>query len=247
MDKNSIKSIILEIRGGAGGDEGSIFAGDLARMYQRFAEKKGWSFKMLEESAGTKTFKAKISGDGTYEAFKLEGGVHRVQRIPETEKQGRVHTSTATVAILPEVEPMAINIPDSDLEWNFSRAGGPGGQNVNKLETAVRLTHKPTGIVVSCRAERSQLANRETAMSMLRAQLYELEQARAVGDVDAQRRAMVGTGDRSEKIRTYNYPQDRITDHRFGAKIHDIEGVMNGNFDKIFKGIRKAKDKKKGK
>lgn len=238
-----IKKVVLEIRGGAGGDEASIFASDLARMYQRFAEKKGWSFKQVEESAGTKTFKAKISGEGAYDALKLEGGVHRVQRIPETEKQGRVHTSTATVAVLPEVEANEVNIPDSDVEWSFSRAGGPGGQNVNKLETAVRLTHKPTGIVIACRAERSQLANRETAMSMLRAQLYELEQARAVGDVDAQRRVMVGTGDRSEKIRTYNYPQDRITDHRFGAKIHDIEGVMNGNFDKILKGIRKAQKK----
>lgn len=244
-EKIGIKKLIIEIRPGAGGDEAAIFASDLARMYQRFCEAKGWKFAMLEEAVGTKTFKARVEGDGAYDAFKLEGGVHRVQRIPETEKQGRVHTSTATVAVLPEIEATEINIPDSDLEVSFSRAGGPGGQNVNKVETAVRLTHKPTGIVISSRAERSQLANRETAMSMLRAQLYELEQAKKVGDIDAQRRAMVGSGDRSEKIRTYNYPQDRITDHRFGAKIHDIEGVMNGAFDKILKGIRKASSRKK--
>jgi len=244
MDKK-INKVIIEIRAGAGGDEAAIFASDLARMYQRYSETKGWRFEKLDESQGTKTFKARVSGDGVYEAFKLEGGVHRVQRVPETEKQGRVHTSTATVAVLPEIEATEINIPDSDLEVSFSRAGGPGGQNVNKVETAVRLTHKPTGIVISSRAERSQHANREKAMTMLRAQLYEFEQAKAVGDVEAQRRAMVGTGDRSEKIRTYNFPQDRITDHRFNAKIHDLEAVINGDFGKILKKIRKVQDKKK--
>lgn len=247
MNTASINTVILEIRAGAGGDEAAIFAADLARMYQRYSETQGWKFAKLEESEGTKTFKARVKGEGAYEAFKNEAGVHRVQRVPETEKQGRVHTSTATVAVLPEIEAQAVQINDSDIEVSFSRAGGPGGQNVNKVESAVRISHKPTGIVVSCRVERSQHANRERAMTELRAQLYELQRAKEVGDVEAQRRAMVGSGDRSEKIRTYNFPQDRITDHRFNAKIHDIESIMGGDFDKILKKIRKAQSGKKKK
>ncbi len=237
--------LILEIRAGAGGDEAALFAGDLFRMYQRFSQKRGWGFSVVDASQasvdGYKTVVVRISGSGCYEALKYEAGVHRVQRVPETERQGRVHTSTATVAVLPEVEAKEIVIPDSDIEVTFSRAGGPGGQNVNKVESAVRILHKPTGIVVGSRAERAQHANREAAMSLLRAKLWEIEQQRATSGVATDRKAMVGTGDRSEKIRTYNFPDDRITDHRFGVKVHNIEDVLNGDFDKILDKINKSK------
>lgn len=241
--------LVLEIRAGAGGDEASLFAGDLLRMYQRYAVKKGWIFNIVDASEsganGYKTVIVRVAGEGCYEALRHEAGVHRVQRIPATERQGRVHTSTATVAVLPEVEAKEVVIADSDLEVTFSRAGGPGGQNVNKVESAVRITHKPTGIVVGSRAERAQHANREAAMAMLRAKLYELEQIRATSGVMADRKSMVGTGDRSEKIRTYNFPDDRITDHRFGIKVHNIEDVLNGDFDKIVSKIQKSQEGEK--
>ena len=236
--------LILEIRAGAGGDEASIFAGDLARMYQRYAAKRNWSFSILDSSEndqGYKSLTAEIKGDGCYEALKHESGVHRVQRIPKTEKAGRVHTSTASVAILPIVEAREVNISPNDLEVTFSRAGGPGGQNVNKVETAVRILHKPSGIVVASREERSQYANREKAMDVLRAKLYELEQIRAVGNIAQDRRDQIGSADRSEKIRTYNFPDDRITDHRIGKKWHNIEKIMEGEFDPIVKAFAEIK------
>jgi len=236
--------IIVEIRAGAGGDEASIFAGDLARMYQRYAAKQGWSFSILDSSEnaqGYKSLTAEVRGEGCYEALKHESGVHRVQRIPRTEKAGRVHTSTASVAILPIVEAREVNISPNDLEVTFSRAGGPGGQNVNKVETAVRILHKPSGIVVASREERSQYANREKAMDVLRAKLYELEQIRAVGNIAQDRRDQIGSADRSEKIRTYNFPDDRITDHRIGKKWHNIEKILEGEFDPIVKAFAETK------
>jgi peptide chain release factor 1 len=236
--------IILEIRAGAGGDEASIFAGDLARMYQRYAARRNWGFAVLDSSEGTiggyKTFISEIRGEGVYDDLKHESGVHRVQRIPKTEKSGRVHTSTATVAVLPIVEAQEVNLNQNDIEVTFSRAGGPGGQNVNKVETAVRILHKPTGIVVSSRSERAQNANREKAMEILRAKLYEIEQLKATGSVTDLRREQIGSADRSEKIRTYNFPDDRITDHRIGKKWHNIEDVMEGNMDGIVKAFKKA-------
>ena len=242
-----MNKIILEIRGGAGGDEAALFAGDLARMYQRYAADHGWKVTVLDTSPGTlggfKTFISRIEGEGCYDAFQYESGVHRVQRVPATEKAGRVHTSTATVAVLPVVEATQVTINPSDLEVTFSRAGGPGGQNVNKVESAVRILHKPSGIVVGAREERTQHANRERAMEVLRAKLYELEQTKKFGDITSVRREQVGTADRSEKIRTYNFPDDRITDHRFGVKVHNIEEVLNGNFDAILKKIRKSQEK----
>jgi peptide chain release factor 1 len=236
--------IIVEIRAGAGGDEASIFAGDLARMYQRYAAKRGWSFSILDSSEnnqGYKSLTAEVKGEGCYDALKHESGVHRVQRIPKTEKAGRVHTSTASVAILPIVEAREVNISPNDLEVTFSRAGGPGGQNVNKVETAVRILHKPSGIVVASREERSQYANREKAMDVLRAKLYELEQIRAVGNIAQDRRDQIGSADRSEKIRTYNFPDDRITDHRIGKKWHNIEKILEGEFDPIVKAFAETK------
>lgn len=237
--------IIIEIRAGAGGDEAAIFAGDLARMYQKYAANRNWGFAVSDSSPGTlggyKTFVGRITGEGTYDALKQESGTHRVQRVPETEKSGRVHTSTATVAVLPEVEPKELVISPGDIEVSFSRAGGPGGQNVNKVETAVRVLHKPTGIVVSSRTERSQHANRETAMSLLRAKLYNMQKNEQFGKLTAERRELVGTAERAEKIRTYNFPDDRITDHRFNVKVHGIEKVLDGNLDILLKKIAKQK------
>jgi peptide chain release factor 1 len=239
MEPQAINKIIMEIRGGTGGDEASLFAGDLARMYQRYAAKKGWRFSILDASEsgarGYKSMSAEISGEGVYDAFKNESGVHRVQRVPVTERQGRVHTSTASVAVLPIVEAKAVDLRDGDLEVTFSRAGGPGGQNVNKVETAVRILHKPTGIVVASREERSQHANREKALEVLRAKLFEIQKEQAVGSVDQIRRDQIGTADRSEKIRTYNFPEDRITDHRLGKKWHNIEKILEGDFEPIAK------------
>lgn len=253
-----MNKIIIEIRAGTGGDEAAIFAADLARMYQKYAAKRGWNFQVLDASesslGGYKTFIASISapnqsvpnGTGSapdnfepYKSLHQESGVHRVQRIPKTERQGRVHTSTATVAILPEVEAKQVQVNEGDLEISFSRGGGPGGQNVNKVETAVRILHKPTGIVVSSRTERSQFANRERAIAILRAKLYEEQKRQAVGSISELRREQVGSGERSEKIRTYNFPEDRITDHRIGKKFYGVEKVLNGDLDAIVKSFQK--------
>ncbi|MFH1246604.1 MAG: PCRF domain-containing protein [Candidatus Liptonbacteria bacterium] len=229
--------LILEVRAGAGGDEASIFAADLARMYQRYAAKRGWGFSILDSNdnslGGYKSFVAEIAGDDAYDDLKQESGVHRVQRVPATEKAGRVHTSTVSVAVLPEVEPKEVGVRDSDLEVTFSRAGGPGGQNVNKIESAVRILHKPTGIVISSRAERSQHANREKALAVLRAKLFEMQMEKESSALGANRRELIGSADRSEKIRTYNFPDDRITDHRIGKKWHNIEKILDGDMDKV--------------
>lgn len=241
-----MQKVILEIRGGTGGDEAAIFAADLARMYQRYAAKRGWGFAVIDSSAndlgGYKTFVAELQGEGAYDDLRQESGVHRVQRVPKTERQGRVHTSTATVAVMPLIETKQVDIKESDLEVTFSRGGGPGGQNVNKIESAVRLLHKPTGIVISSRSERSQQANRQKAMSILASKLYEIEQERVASASGATRRDLIGSGDRSEKIRTYNFPEDRITDHRIGKKFHNIEKIMDGDMDGIVKAFKQQKE-----
>jgi len=241
---NGINKLILEIRAGAGGDEAAIFAGDLARMYQRYATKKGWKFSIIDyhqtSQGGYKTFIAEIDGEDSYDSLKQESGVHRVQRIPTTEKSGRIHTSTASVAIMPVVEPKDVEINPGDLEVSFFRSSGPGGQNVNKVETAVRILHKPTGVVVSSQSGRSQHANREQAMNILRSKLYEEQQRQHVEKLGELRREQIGTADRSEKIRTYNFPQDRITDHRIGKKWGNIGEILDGNLDKVIKAFSKT-------
>ena len=240
---------ILEIRAGTGGDEAAIFAGNLARMYQRYAEKRGWKFTVLDTSStslnGYKTFIAQIKGDGVFQDLEQESGVHRVQRIPETEKSGRVHTSTASVAIMPVVEAKEVTINPSDLEITFFRSSGPGGQNVNKVETAVRILHKPTGVVVSSQTSRTQMENREHAMDILRSKIHEAELKKQQAEMGELRRSQIGSADRAEKIRTYNFPQDRITDHRLGKKFHNLEKVLDGEIDPIIKAFRKAKEAKK--
>lgn len=237
-----MNKVILEIRAGAGGDEAAIFAGNLARMYQRYAVKRDWKFTSVDFNQtsleGYKTFIAEIEGDDAYESLKQESGVHRIQRIPKTEKSGRVHTSTASVAIMPEVKPEEVQINQSDLEISFFRSSGPGGQNVNKVETAVRILHKPSGIVVASQAGRSQHSNRETAMGMLRAKLYEIKTREELAKTGAVRKELIGTADRAEKIRTYNFPDDRITDHRISKKFHNIEKILDGDLDPIIKAFQ---------
>jgi len=231
-DPNDFKNAILELRAGAGGDEASIFAGDLYRMYARFAERMGWKFQVMDQMEGTsggyKEITIEISGEDVYGKMKYESGVHRVQRVPATETQGRIHTSAATVAVLPEMDEVEVNIDMSEVRKDFFCSSGPGGQSVNTTYSAVRLTHLPTGITVSMQDEKSQQKNLVKALKILRSRLYEAELERHNAEVGAQRRAMVGTGDRSEKIRTYNYPQSRVTDHRIGYTVHNLPTVMDG-------------------
>ena len=230
-DPNDEKNVIVEIRPGAGGDEAGLWAGDLYRMLTRYAERRGFGVEPLSIGDGTYTFA--IKGNGAYSVFKFEGGTHRVQRVPETESQGRVHTSTATVAVLPEVDDVEVDIDPGDLQVDVYRSSGPGGQSVNTTDSAVRITHKPSGIVVSMQDEKSQLQNRERAMRVLRARLYERALAEQQAEQAASRSAQVGTGERAEKIRTYNYGERRVTDHRIGLRVHNLDQVLLGELDEL--------------
>ena len=236
-DPNDDKSVIVEIRGGVGGEESALFAHSLYRMYTMYAQSKGWKVTLLNynetELGGVKEADFEIDGDGAYSRLKFESGVHRVQRVPETESGGRVHTSTATVAVLPEMEEAEVDIRPEDIEMQVFRSSGAGGQHINKTSSAVRLIHKPSGIVVSCQEERSQVQNREKCMQMLASKLYEIEQERINSAVTSERRSQVGTGMRNERIRTYNFPQGRVTDHRIGLTLYKIDSIMDGNLDEL--------------
>jgi peptide chain release factor 1 len=241
-DPNDEKDVIVEIRAGAGGDEAGLFAAELMRMYLRYAERRGWKVEIADTSAGAlggvKDATINISGDAVYSSLKYESGVHRVQRVPATEAQGRIHTSTVTVAVMPEAEDIDIQINPADLEMDVFRSTGSGGQSVNTTDSAVRLTHKPTGVIVKCQQEKSQLKNRNMAMRMLRAKLFEMELERQRTARDATRKSQVGTGDRSEKIRTYNFPQDRLTDHRINYTRHNLPAVMDGDVQDVIEACR---------
>ena len=243
-DPNDEKSVIVEIRGGVGGEESALFAHSLFRMYSMYAARMGWQIELLNyndtELGGVKEADFVVNGRGAYSRLKYESGVHRVQRVPETESGGRVHTSTATVAVLPEMEEVDVQIDPADIEMQVYRASGAGGQHVNKTSSAVRLIHKPSGIVVACQEERSQLQNREKCMRMLASKLYEIEQTRVQSENDGLRRSQVGTGMRNERIRTYNFPQGRVTDHRIGLTLYKIDAVMDGHIDELIDGLATA-------
>ena len=243
-DPNDDKNVIIEIRAGAGGEEAALFANEIRRMYYMFAEKNRWKIEEIDieenELGGLKEGSFMVVGEGAYSKFKFESGVHRVQRVPDTESQGRIHTSTITVAVLPEAPDVELEILDKDLKIDTYRSSGAGGQHVNKTESAIRITHLPTGIVVNCQDERSQIKNREKAMNILKSKLYDYYQTAADAEYAAARKSQVGTGDRSERIRTYNFPQGRVTDHRIGLTLYSIDNFMNGNIDEMVEALRMA-------